>query len=58
MLLYDNKYMRYIVYQHRGYVKNTVLRHAGHEGPHVYDIYIGTPHAPLPPEAGPRRARA
>ena len=29
------------------------LSHAGHEGPHIYDIY-----APLPPEAGPRCAHA
>ena len=25
-----------------------VLRHAGPAGPHIYDIYIGTPQAPLP----------
>jgi hypothetical protein len=27
---------------------NAVVRHAGPAGPHIYDIYIGTPQAPLP----------
>jgi hypothetical protein len=27
----------------------TVMRHAGHGGSHIYNIYIETPHAPLLP---------
>ena len=35
---------------------NAVVRHAGPAGPHIYDIYIGTPQAPLPAASASRVA--